>query len=133
MNYEKQTVDPRNHVGFVVDAKRPVLTLSSEPRIRRVTDLMLANPADNRTLSEWAAQIGASERTLGRLFLRHLGMSFGAWRRRLRLLEAIDRLGNGAPMTEVAYELGYSSPSAFIAMFRENLGEPPAGFFSGRL
>jgi AraC-like DNA-binding protein/mannose-6-phosphate isomerase-like protein (cupin superfamily) len=108
------------------------LPFCAEPRIRKVTDLMLAHPADNRTLSEWASQIGASERTLGRLFLRHLGMSFGAWRRRLRLLEAIDRLGNGAPVTEVAYELGYSSPSAFIAMFRENLGEPPARFFSGR-
>ena len=91
---------------------------------------MIANPADNRALAGWAVEIGASERTLGRLFIRHLGMSFGAWRRRLRLLESIDRLGNGASVTEVAYELGYGSPSAFIAMFRENLGVPPARFFS---
>jgi AraC-like DNA-binding protein len=91
---------------------------------------MIANPADNRTQAEWAQQIGASERTLGRLFIRHLGMNFGAWRRRLRLLEAIDRLGDGASVTEVAYELGYGSPSAFIAMFRENLGIAPARFFS---
>ncbi|MCG7975585.1 MAG: helix-turn-helix transcriptional regulator [Candidatus Thiodiazotropha taylori] len=108
------------------------LPFSAEPRVRRVTDNMIANPADNRTLAEWAPQIGASERTLGRLFVRHLGMSFGAWRRRLRLLESIDRLGNGASVTEVAYELGYGSPSAFIAMFRENLGVPPARFFSDR-
>ena len=106
------------------------LPFSAEPRIRRITDSMIANPADNRTLAGWASQIGASERTLGRLFLRHLGMSFGGWRRRLRLLESIDRLGNGASVTEVAYELGYGSPSAFIAMFRENLGVPPARFFA---
>lgn len=106
------------------------LPFSAEPRIRRITDSMIANPADNRTLAGWAGLIGASERTLGRLFLRHLGMSFGAWRRRLRLLESIDRLGNGASVTEVAYELGYGSPSAFIAMFRENLGVPPARFFA---
>ncbi|MEW8211647.1 MAG: hypothetical protein AB2735_14420, partial [Candidatus Thiodiazotropha taylori] len=52
------------------------LPFSAEPRVRRVTDNMIANPADNRTLAGWALQIGASERTLGRLFMRHLGMSF---------------------------------------------------------
>jgi AraC-like DNA-binding protein len=105
------------------------LPFSDEPRVCKVTDAMIANPADGRTLAEWAKETGASERTLGRLFIKTLGMSFGAWRRRLRLLEAIDRLGNGATVTEVSYELGYSSPSAFIAMFRENLGIPPARFF----
>ncbi|MES9850490.1 MAG: helix-turn-helix transcriptional regulator [Candidatus Thiodiazotropha sp. L084R] len=106
------------------------LPFSNEPRISKVTDAMLQNPADARTLAEWSRLTGASERTLGRLFLRHLGMSFGAWRRRLRLLESIDRLGNGASVTEVSYELGYASPSAFIAMFRQNLGVPPAKFFN---
>jgi AraC-like DNA-binding protein len=108
------------------------LPFSHEPRICKVTDALVANPADSRTLASWAKETGASERTLGRLFVRCLGMSFGAWRRRLRLLEAIDRLGNGATVTEVSYELGYGSPSAFIAMFRENLGMPPARFFNDR-
>ncbi len=106
------------------------LPFSDEPRIRRIIDTLVENPADNQTLAQWATHAGASERTLGRLFLSHLGMSFGAWRRRLRLLEAMNRLADGISVGEVAFELGYASPSAFIAMFRENLGEPPARFFS---
>ncbi|MGD8912141.1 MAG: hypothetical protein PVI97_01870 [Candidatus Thiodiazotropha sp.] len=38
-------------------------------------------------------------------------------------------LADGTAVSEVAFESGYASPSAFIAMFRENQGEPPAGFF----
>ncbi len=106
------------------------LPFSDEPRIRKIIDALVADPANNLTLAHWATRVGASERTLGRLFLKHLGMSFGGWRRRLRLLEAMDRLAEGASVNEVAFELGYASPSAFIAMFRENLGESPARFFN---
>ncbi|MCM8883857.1 MAG: helix-turn-helix transcriptional regulator [Candidatus Thiodiazotropha sp.] len=106
------------------------LPFSDEPRIRKIINALVTDPADTMTLAQWATRVGASERTLGRLFLKHLGMSFGNWRRRLRLLEAMDRLASGVSVTEVAFELGYGSPSAFIAMFRENLGEPPARFFS---
>ncbi|MBW9275481.1 MAG: helix-turn-helix transcriptional regulator [Candidatus Thiodiazotropha sp. (ex. Lucinisca nassula)] len=106
------------------------LPFSDEPRIRRIIDTLTDNPADDQTLAEWATHAGASERTLGRLFIKHLGMSFGSWRRRLRLLEAMNRLADGTPVNEVAFELGYASPSAFIAMFRENLGEPPTRFFN---
>ncbi|MCU7853598.1 MAG: helix-turn-helix transcriptional regulator [Candidatus Thiodiazotropha sp. (ex Monitilora ramsayi)] len=105
------------------------LPFTNEPRLRRIIDALAANPADSATLSEWAQHVGASERTLGRLFIRHLGLSFGQWRRRLRLLAAMDRLGQGASVTEVAFELGYGSPSAFIAMFKNNLGESPTRLF----
>jgi AraC-like DNA-binding protein len=135
--YQPDTAEARLMVVIIDQLKKIeqfpfYLPLSGEPRISKITDAMLLNPADNRTLAEWSKQSGASERTLGRLFIAHLGMSFGAWRRRLRLLESIDRLGNGATVTEVAYELGYGSPSAFIAMFRENLGVSPARFFTDR-
>ncbi|PUB72085.1 MAG: AraC family transcriptional regulator [gamma proteobacterium symbiont of Ctena orbiculata] len=106
------------------------LPFSDEPRIRKIIDALVADPADRLTLAQWAMRVGASERTLGRLFLKHLGMSFGGWRRRLRLLEAMDRLAEGVSVNEVAFELGYASPSAFIAMFRENLGDSPARFFN---
>ncbi|MCU7916279.1 MAG: AraC family transcriptional regulator [Candidatus Thiodiazotropha sp. (ex Gloverina cf. vestifex)] len=105
------------------------LPFANEPRLRRIIDALAANPADSATLSDWAQHVGASERTLGRLFIRHLGLSFGQWRRRLRLLAAMDRLGQGASVTEVTFELGYGSPSAFIAMFKKNLGESPTRLF----
>ena len=137
-DYRPDTAEARLMVVIIDQLKKierfPFhLPFADEPRVRKVTDALVLDPADPRTLAQWAEMAGASERTLGRLFVRHLGMSFGGWRRRLRLLEAIDRLGNGGAVTEVAFELGYGSPSAFIAMFRDNLGESPARFFSDRV
>lgn len=104
------------------------LPLPGDPRLRVVTDALAGNPADDRPLAAWAPAAGASERTLARLFHRETGMTFGAWRQRLRLLTAIGRLADGAAVTTVAYDLGYESPSAFIAMFRRNIGETPGRY-----
>jgi AraC-like DNA-binding protein/quercetin dioxygenase-like cupin family protein len=105
------------------------LPLGSDPRLRRVVDALLESPEDERGLAGWAACAGASPRTLARLFQRETGMSFGAWRRQLRLLRSLERLAAGEPVTSVALALGYDSTSAFIAMFRRNLGRTPGGYF----
>jgi AraC-like DNA-binding protein len=57
------------------------------------------------------------------------GMSFGAWRQQLRLLRALERLAAGEAVSTLALELGYASPSAFIAMFKRALGVPPGRYF----
>jgi AraC-like DNA-binding protein len=104
------------------------LPMPSDRRLRAVADALARDPADGRRLEDWASQAGASERTLARLFRRETGMTFGSWRQRLRLLAAIARLADGRPVTEVAFDLGYESPSAFVAMFRREMGEPPARY-----
>lgn len=101
------------------------LPLASDKRLRRVMDRLLETPADERGLDELAALCGASARTLARLFRRETGMTFTEWRKQLRLLEAIDRLGQGQSVTSVALDMGYRSASAFIAMFRQTLGATP--------
>ena len=62
------------------------------------------------------------------LFLKETGLTFGAWRQRLRLISAVARLAEGQAVTTVAFDLGYDSPSAFIAMFRRQLGAPPGRY-----
>lgn len=104
------------------------LPLARDKRLRRVMDLLLGAPTDGRGLEELAAQSGASSRTLARLFRKETGMTFAAWRKQLRLLEAIDLLGEGRSISEVAFELGYQSTSAFIAMFRRALGATPGRY-----
>jgi AraC-like DNA-binding protein len=99
-----------------------------DPRLRKIAEALLANPADGRALADWARAAGASERTLARLFVKETGMTFGSWRERLRLTSAIARLADGAPVTAVAYDLGYQSPSAFIVMFRRTLGDTPGRY-----
>ncbi|WP_460417131.1 AraC family transcriptional regulator [Pseudomonas sp. microsymbiont 2] len=86
--------------------------------LRQVLETLHAEPGDNQPLAHWAAQVHVSERTLARQFLRELGMSFGEWRLRLRFLRAIEALEAGSSIQAIAFDLGYSSASAFIAMFQ---------------
>lgn len=101
------------------------LPLPVDRRLTMITDALMENPADKQPLNHWANCVGASERTLSRRFRQETGVSFNEWRQRLRLICAITRLSEGASVTAVAYEMGYESPSAFIAMFRRELGVSP--------
>ncbi|UFS72009.1 helix-turn-helix transcriptional regulator [Geomonas sp. RF6] len=104
------------------------LPMARDERLARVIDALLKEPGDRRDLQGWAKVAGASPRTLARLFLRDTGLTFAGWRRRLLLQEAVDRLGSGATVTQVAFDLGYQSLSAFIEMFRQEMGAPPAQY-----
>ena len=102
---------------------------AGDPRLARVTDALKAEPASQRTLAGWASSIGVSARTLARLFVAQTGMTFRQWQRQARLLEALVRLADRQPVTTVAYDLGYESPSAFIYAFRRALGTTPKRYF----
>jgi AraC-like DNA-binding protein len=57
-------------------------------------------------------------------------LTFSQWRTRLRLVESVERLERGAAVSEVAYDLGYGSVSAFVHMFRSHMGVPPGRYAS---
>ncbi len=101
-----------------------------DQRLARLCAAIRDDPASGRSLGAWALTMGASSRTLARLFRRETGMSFGAWRQQVRLLEALGRLATGQPVTTVALDLGYQSPSAFTSMFRRALGCAPTRYFA---
>lgn len=104
------------------------LPMGRDGRLLKVMHTLMSNPGDNRDISELAMAAGASSRTMARLFVKETGLSFGVWRKRLILQEAIERLGKGQNVTEVAFDLGYQSLSAFIGMFRHALGAPPSQY-----
>jgi len=108
------------------------LPMARDKRLARVIEALLKEPGDARDLEAWAEVAGASPRTLTRLFQRDTGLSFAAWRKRLLLQEAVDRLSRGASVTEVAFDLGYQSLSAFIEMFRQEMGAPPGQYVRRR-
>jgi AraC-like DNA-binding protein len=101
------------------------LPYASSPGLLGILEALQAEPGDNRPLSEWAARIHVSERTLARQFMRELGMSFGEWRQRLRFLAAIEALDSRRSIQEIAFDMGYSTGSAFIAMFQRQAGCTP--------
>jgi AraC-like DNA-binding protein len=105
------------------------LPMPNDKRLVRICQAIMAAPALRRALPEWGDVVGASSRTLARLFLRETGMSFGAWCRQARLLDAVARLAQGQKVTSVALDLGYDSPSAFTSMFRRHLATTPSRYF----
>ena len=107
-------------------ATRPIaVPACRDPRLQRVTEALLSDPADPRGLEAFAGMAGASARTLARLFRRETGMSFQAWRRQLRLTEALACLAQGATPARAAAAVGYNSGPAFGAAFRAAFGTTP--------
>lgn len=96
-----------------------------DPRLRRVAEALIADPADPRDLADHADAAGASVRTLARLFRRDTGMSFQQWRRQLRLTEALARIAEGETPARAAAAAGYASGPAFGAAFRSAFGTTP--------
>lgn len=101
------------------------LPYARNPELLRVLQALQAEPGNHQPLAHWAQQAHVSERTLARQFVRELGMSFGEWRQRQRFLAAIEALESTRSVQEIAFDMGYSSASAFIAMFQRQAGCTP--------
>lgn len=97
--------------------------------LRRITTTLRTDPADRRSMEDWATTLGLSSRTLARRFRKETGMTFGQWRQQARLLSALTRIAQGDPIAHIAQDLGYDSQSAFITMFRKALGRTPGRYF----
>jgi AraC-like DNA-binding protein/quercetin dioxygenase-like cupin family protein len=102
--------------------------MPTEKRLRSLCEAVLADPANADSMERWAETIGASTRTIARLFRQELGVSFSQWRQQAVLARAIPLLNQGRPLSHIARELGYQSQSAFSAMFRRAFGESPRAF-----
>jgi AraC-like DNA-binding protein/mannose-6-phosphate isomerase-like protein (cupin superfamily) len=106
------------------------IPMPEDRRLQGICLALLRAPDHPNTLEDWAQQVGASSRTLARLFQQQLEMSFNAWRQQLCLMEALPRLLAGDSVQIVARDLGYGSARAFSAMFRRLLGENPRDYLN---
>lgn len=119
--------------AMVLDVLRPaprelLLHLPASPLLGPIVDTLRADPADGTTLSEWAARLGVSARTITRAFLAETGLGFGRWVAAARAQQAIVLLAHGAEMEEIADRVGFRSVSAFGAAFRRVTGMSPGRF-----
>jgi AraC-like DNA-binding protein len=134
---QKRVAAERRVIEMILDQLRiaesiPVqLPHPRDPRARKLADLLRSNPSQQRPLEVLSAQCGASKRTMQRLFADESGMSFSRWRQRARLIHAMQSLAAGQSVTNAALEAGYSTTSAFISMFRKQLGTTPTRYLAG--
>lgn len=99
-----------------------------DKRLRALCEAVLRAPSERATLADWAADVGASERTVARLFRDELGLSYQQWRQQAILAYALPLLARGQPVSAVAAASGYASDSAFSSMFKAAMGQPPSRF-----
>ncbi len=99
--------------------------------------LMLAYIQDNLssrlTVGEIAAQAGICVRECQRCFEKTLRQTPSAYVLRCRLVKAAELLLTTAlPVTEVAMETGFASPSYFAKQFRDHFGMSPSDHRAGQ-
>jgi len=102
------------------------LPYPKDSRLLTMLSLIQEEPSNGYNLEEWGKIVGASARTLSRLFKNETGLSYRIWRQRLNIQMAISKLSSGMSITNISLYLGYESPSAFIHMFKENTGMTPS-------
>ncbi|WP_038366850.1 helix-turn-helix transcriptional regulator [Bosea sp. UNC402CLCol] len=98
------------------------LPLPRDPRLRRVCEALLKDPASALDIDAWAERAGASRRTLTRGFRAETGMSFGDWRARLRVVRALALATDGCPPHQIARAVGYADLRALRTAARRILG-----------
>jgi AraC-like DNA-binding protein len=99
-----------------------------DDRLQAVAQLLYEDPADTRSLAALGQAVGASARTLSRLFHGELGMTFYEWRTQLRVYHALVLLADGHSTNSVAHACGWSNPSNFITAFSTLVGTTPGRY-----
>ncbi len=104
------------------------LPLPGDDRARQMAEIVLADPAI--TIDAAVSGVGASRRTLERLFRSETQMTLAGWQRRARVLAAIELMADTLSVTRTAALVGYATPSSFVAAFKSELGFPPRAFMT---
>ena len=112
------------------DDSATFIPLPQEPRCRRAADIVLADPTGAHEIETLAREVGASARTLSRLFSSETQLSFKSWRQRARIAAAIEKMSMEANVSvkQLASDLGYASVPAFSHAFRQVTGKTPTEF-----
>jgi len=99
------------------------------PRDRRLAVLRDTVDQLPPPLNFLVTQVGASGKTVNRIFQRETGMSYQQWRQQWRLLKAVEMMAVGTRLTDTASELGFASDSAFITFFKNMTRKTPKTYF----
>jgi transcriptional regulator GlxA family with amidase domain len=100
---------------------------AQDAKLRRASEYLQKNFAQDLKISALARYSGMSERSLNRAFIMEFGLAPKQALLRFRLEKARELLKLGEmSVTEVCYEVGYSSLSRFIQAYRSTFGRLPS-------
>lgn len=96
-----------------------------DPRLINITQAIWHDPTNAKTQAEWANWAGISVRSLSRHFMHETGMTFSHWKQLAKVMKSLEKLTQGLSINEIAYSLGFSDASAYIASFKSIYGISP--------
>lgn len=134
-NYlETEQTDRLTHVLIdrltVAESNVLFMPTIKDKRLFPIIDTLNHDPANKLTIEQWAMKVGASSRTLNRLFNKNYGMGFSRWKQKLKILKSLEMLESDAALIDIAFSLGYESTSSFITGFKKQLGCSPKKYLS---
>lgn len=94
----------------------------------RITATLRRDPADSRSIRDWARHLQISPRALGEEFRQQTGETLPRWRAQLRMTVARHLLSLGDPPGAVHRRLGYASPAGFSNAFVAAHGISPRDY-----
>jgi AraC-like DNA-binding protein len=113
---------------WIADEAPFTLPTTTDPALEAAIAYTRANLTE-ATFAGACRAAGLSQRTLRRRFRAELGAGWESWRRRARLLSAVEALTNGErAIGLIAAEVGFESQSAFAKAFQQLTGETPRAF-----
>jgi len=104
------------------------LPYPKDKRLTNITERLLKHPSLKSDLNFWGKFVKASPRTLSRVFKKETNITYSEWRQRLNIQIAIKHLSLNDSINSIAQLLGYESSSAFIYMFKKQMGVSPSQF-----
>ncbi len=114
---------------FMAQSNELFMPTAHDKRLFPIIETLNEQPNNKDTLEQWAPKVGASSRTLNRLFNQNFGMGFSRWKQKLRILKSLELLDSKTPLADIAFELGYESTSAFSTSFKKQMNCSPKKYF----
>lgn len=119
--FEQLTDMPIQPLDFILSKNMIIQTISQQ---------LINQPNNRKTLPQWAEQFALTERTLARLIKKETGMTFGKWRMQLHIIMSLQALSDNQSVQQVSELLGYESVSAFITMFKKVMEKSPMKYIN---
>ena len=112
--------------------QRPIasnaLALRSHTQAKRIAELLLAKPGDDRTVKLFAELLHVSGRTIERAFLAETGLTLGQWRLKNCMESVAELFKTSDNIAAVAARVGYMNVSAFGCVFKSHFSMTPGEY-----
>ncbi|TAU82437.1 helix-turn-helix transcriptional regulator [Rhizobium leguminosarum] len=113
-------------VRLSLQSSRCFLPIPKSEGLKEALNLTEANLTQGLSFKRISAECGQSPRSLARRFSEEMGMTWRDVVKRMRIIQAVEQLATtDASITEVSFDCGYNSLSAFNAAFRELMDQTP--------